>query len=418
MIRFYLSLFIFIMPLCSYSEEPFGDAIVKCLAEKDVMPNAVDFKLQINICEKEVESVLAQSKSITNTEQINQNLADTDPQTYAEMSRLAKIANVPVDAAMANPKEVKQQVRMGSIDFNTLAQTSPATAAVLANIDSAKLAHDDVNNMSDVETALTYMGASGKAGGHDLVAAGAKLIDAVQPFTPSDQDLATLYKNDPEGLKRKREQSASGILPDIAKEQTQKANSIMEGLPQQAKDAYGNLEYFTTDYENAAYLSPVKVISDSIKSALALTIFLGLFVCYKLRIWFKQSRLAELCTKFFIDLLAFFLAPIVAFKIARESYWIDANIYQGLFISIATAGLAYIACVTIFGKYSDMNFYKRATLMWPALFFSVCYWLTLTITGIADGRGDDNILVLIFGISVSSLIAWNKLHILKDGENP
>ena len=416
MIRFYLSLFIFIMPLCSYSEEPFGDAIVKCLAAKDVMPNAVDFKLQINICEKEVESVLAQSKSITNTEQINQNLADTDPQTYAEMSRLAKIANTPVDAVSGNLKDMQRQRLIDRYVQST--QGHQVTQSMLKDPGVAPIIHDDLQNMTGLETALTYMGASGRAGGHEFLAAGAKLIDAVQPFTPSDQDLATLYKNDPEGLKRMREQSASGILPDIAKEQTQKANSIMEGLPQQAKDAYGNLEYFTTDYENAAYLSPVKVISDSIKSALALTIFLGLFVCYKLRIWFKQSRLAELCTKFFIDLLAFFLAPIVAFKIARESYWIDANIYQGLFISIATAGLAYIACVTIFGKYSDMNFYKRATVMWPALFFSVCYWLTLTITGIADGKGDDNILVLIFGISVSSLIAWNKLHILKDGENP
>ena len=416
MIRFYLSLFIFIMPLCSYSEEPFGDAIVKCLAAKDVMPNAVDFKLQINICEKEVESVLAQSKSITNTEQINQNLADTDPQTYAEMSRLAKIANTPVVAVSGNLKDMQRQRLIDRYVQST--QGHQVTQSMLKDPGVAPIIHDDLQNMTGLETALTYMGASGRAGGHEFLAAGAKLIDAVQPFTPSDQDLATLYKNDPEGLKRMREQSASGILPDIAKEQTQKANSIMEGLPQQAKDAYGNLEYFTTDYENAAYLSPVKVISDSIKSALALTIFLGLFVCYKLRIWFKQSRLAELCTKFFIDLLAFFLAPIVAFKIARESYWIDANIYQGLFISIATAGLAYIACVTIFGKYSDMNFYKRATVMWPALFFSVCYWLTLTITGIADGKGDDNILVLIFGISVSSLIAWNKLHILKDGENP
>jgi len=205
--------------------------------------------------------------------------SETDPQTYAEMSRLAKIANVPVDAAMANPKEVKQQVRMGSIDFNTLAQTSPATAAVLANIDSAKLAHDDVNNMSDVETALTYMGASGKAGGHDLLAAGAKLIDAAQPFTTSDQDLATLYKNDPEGLKRQREQGASMFLSRFARSQTQQANATLEAIPQQAKDAYGNLKYETTDTDNAAYLSPVKMISDMIRSmpttaALALTTFL------------------------------------------------------------------------------------------------------------------------------------------------
>lgn len=205
--------------------------------------------------------------------------AEYDPATAAEMSRLAKIANVPVDTVYQNPKGIKKQVAMDAIDFDALAKTSPATASVIANIDKAKIAHDDINNMSDMENAVTFLGASAKAGGRDLLAVGAKLIDVLNPFTTSDEDLAVLYKNDPEGLKRQREQGGTAVLSRFARNQTEASKQIMEGLPQQTKDDYSSLEYATTDPGKAAYLSPVKMVGDAIRSlptsaALALTMYI------------------------------------------------------------------------------------------------------------------------------------------------
>ena len=168
--------------------------------------------------------------------------ADTDPKTYAEMSRLAKIANVPVDAAFQDTKGIKKQVALDAIDFDALAKTSPATASVIANIDKAKIAHDDINNMSDMENAVTYLGASAKAGGRDLLAVGAKLLDELQPFTTSDADLAVLHKNDPEGLRRMREQHATSILSRFARNQTEAADQTMKAIPQQTQEKYGDLK--------------------------------------------------------------------------------------------------------------------------------------------------------------------------------
>ena len=204
---------------------------------------------------------------------------DTNPDEYAEMQRVARRVGVPTNVAMDMPQEVKKQASIGSINFDTLAQTNPATASLLADTNKAKIAHDDVPNMTDIEKSLMYMGASGRAGLHDFAAATAKLLDTVQPFTTSDEDLAVLYKNDPEGLKRQREHGAATVLSRFARNQTQDANDVMSKVPQQVKDTYGNLEYQTLDPEKAAYLHPVKVVSDAIRSmpttaALALTAFL------------------------------------------------------------------------------------------------------------------------------------------------
>ncbi|MBU0593363.1 MAG: hypothetical protein KKH74_06450 [Gammaproteobacteria bacterium] len=80
--------------------------------------------------------------------------ADTNPDTYAEAQRVARRTGVPVDTALAMPEEMKRQDRIGSIDFDSLAKTSPATSALLADIDKAKLAHDDVDSLTGIENTL------------------------------------------------------------------------------------------------------------------------------------------------------------------------------------------------------------------------------------------------------------------------
>ncbi|HEX7386241.1 MAG TPA: hypothetical protein VF285_03060 [Castellaniella sp.] len=78
----------------------------------------------------------------------------TDPDSYAEAQAVARRANLPVQTVLSNPTQARQQVAIGSIDFDTLSKTSPATAALLADIEKAKVAHDDVGTLSGLESVL------------------------------------------------------------------------------------------------------------------------------------------------------------------------------------------------------------------------------------------------------------------------
>ncbi|MBK8772532.1 MAG: hypothetical protein IPM06_19200 [Rhizobiales bacterium] len=75
-----------------------------------------------------------------------------------------------------------------------------------------------------------------------------------------------LYKNDPVGLQRMRDQSLATFLDRFARGQTARSEKTMAGVTPQAKALFGDLKYATTDASEAAYLSPVKVISDAVRS--------------------------------------------------------------------------------------------------------------------------------------------------------
>ena len=132
---------------------------------------------------------------------------------------------------------------------------------------------------SATDNAKSYLAGSVKAGFNDLLGAGAKLIDAANPFTLSDEDAAVLYRNDPAKLKQMRDQSAAMALSRYAREKTDASNQDMKNISPGAKAAYGGLKYATTDAGNSAFLSPVKLAGDAIRSlpttaALAATAYL------------------------------------------------------------------------------------------------------------------------------------------------
>lgn len=77
--------------------------------------------------------------------------ADTNPDAYAEAQRVARRTGVPVDTVLNMPKEMKKQDTMGTIDFDALAKTAPATASLLADVERAKIAHDNLPSMIAIE---------------------------------------------------------------------------------------------------------------------------------------------------------------------------------------------------------------------------------------------------------------------------
>lgn len=82
---------------------------------------------------------------------------DTNPDSYAEAQRVARRNGVPVDTAFNLPNEIRRQDAMGSVDFEDLARYSPAASAVLADMQKAKIAHDDVDNLSLTERLLNRL---------------------------------------------------------------------------------------------------------------------------------------------------------------------------------------------------------------------------------------------------------------------
>jgi len=108
---------------------------------------------------------------------------DTNPDTYAEARRVARRTGVPVDTALALPKDVARQDTLGTIDFDALAKTAPATARLLADYDRARLAHDNVDNMGEIERKLRQFGGGAtEAVGMGLSGTG-QLLDIAQRNT-------------------------------------------------------------------------------------------------------------------------------------------------------------------------------------------------------------------------------------------
>lgn len=106
--------------------------------------------------------------------------ADTNPDAYAEARRVARRTGVPVDTVLALPAEMKRQDAVGRIDFDTLAETAPATAALLADDALAKMAHDDVENLGQIERKLRQLG-GGLVEGVGMATSGTgRLLDVAQ----------------------------------------------------------------------------------------------------------------------------------------------------------------------------------------------------------------------------------------------
>lgn len=105
---------------------------------------------------------------------------DTNPDAYAEAKRVARRTGVPVDTVFAMPNEIKRQDAIGSIDFDALAKTSPSTAALLADVEKAKVAHDDVPGIGEIERKLRQFG-GGAVEAVGMAASGTgRLLDVAQ----------------------------------------------------------------------------------------------------------------------------------------------------------------------------------------------------------------------------------------------
>lgn len=100
------------------------------------------------------------------------------PDYEADLQRAARATGVPIPSARSYPDVVKARARSEAIDYDRLAAETPATAGLLADLDKARIAHDDTDNLTFIERALNGLKkvpGTLKASYYDAANAGAQM---------------------------------------------------------------------------------------------------------------------------------------------------------------------------------------------------------------------------------------------------
>jgi hypothetical protein len=82
--------------------------------------------------------------------------ANADADYEAHIKAVAQRNGVPIDTVREHPEEMKTQDKLGAINFDELATKNPVTTSTIGNFDKAKIVHDDITNLSGIETALQF----------------------------------------------------------------------------------------------------------------------------------------------------------------------------------------------------------------------------------------------------------------------
>lgn len=82
----------------------------------------------------------------------------TNPDMEAELRRVALRTGVPVQTVAAQPDEMKKKAALADINFDEYQSLYPASAVALSDVELAKVAHDDTENMGYLENTLRGIG--------------------------------------------------------------------------------------------------------------------------------------------------------------------------------------------------------------------------------------------------------------------
>lgn len=225
-----------------------------------------------------------------------------NPDAAGRANRLARANGYPVSTVERNlptfeAADRARQARDAVAKYPQLAGwiTSPRNAAVAAD-DLDQLGHNSAlwNRALQVPQPLvsklkptsspSYLGASFTSGLHSVLGAVLGLVDQINPFTTSVEDINILTQNDPAARDRLLNRpsvwtGAATYLSRTARSEGDRSRAQMSELSAQGKDPYSGLVYGTLDPSKAAYLSPTRVAGDILQSlpstaVLALTAFL------------------------------------------------------------------------------------------------------------------------------------------------
>ena len=89
--------------------------------------------------------------------------ATTNPDEFANMVKLSRAAKISLEAVPEYKEEAQQAKFLGDVGLDRLWKDAPKTTQFLATPDHAKMASDDIENLSGIEGALRIAKNSGRA---------------------------------------------------------------------------------------------------------------------------------------------------------------------------------------------------------------------------------------------------------------
>lgn len=109
--------------------------------------------------------------------------AVTNPDEFASMVKLSKAASVSLEALPSYKEEAEQAKYLGEVGLARLWKDAPKTSEFLTDPTSAKLAKDNIDNLTGIESAFQFMKNSGNALRSGIYGMNAGIVGAVQaPF--------------------------------------------------------------------------------------------------------------------------------------------------------------------------------------------------------------------------------------------
>jgi len=113
-----------------------------------------------NFSTQDADDAIAQvshAQDAVTASQIRSNVAEAvnvDPDSEAQAQHLARTTDFPLDTVRANPDAAKVRSAVMNFGADALVNQAPKTAKLLTNPDKAKLAHDDIPALAQLETAV------------------------------------------------------------------------------------------------------------------------------------------------------------------------------------------------------------------------------------------------------------------------
>ncbi len=224
-----------------------------------------------------------------------------NPDAAGQANRVARATGLPAATVDDNLSILSQQVEVART--RSLLERHPPLASWMGNVRNAAVASDDVDHLAETSkiwsqartpatpasqqpkgSRASYLGTSLLSGLHSVTGAVLGLLDQVNPWTTSVEDIYAVTEGNPAWRERLLHPKsvwtgATSALSRTARSEGDKSRSVMSRVSKADQDRFGSLVYGTTDPKRAAYLSPTRITADALQSlpstaVLAVTAFL------------------------------------------------------------------------------------------------------------------------------------------------
>ncbi len=318
---------------------------------------------------------------------------DKTPPQSADAYRIAKETNTPVSAVLNNMEEMQRQQLIDRYVQST--KDAPVTQNLLKDPDKAAFVHEDIQNMTYIEmfvdSMFFWIGENALSIGLAVVGYLIRgVVGAVIASIPTS--LITGF-----GVYEIRYFKDHGI-------------------------DYSDVVRFARMLNDPIFMNEAKTYA--IFGSIQFSLLNAIVIFFFFSIISSRSSIYNLCKKcidsfnncsfdgnltYVFDLIFLIGIPFSIVTLLDNNNIIEDDIKTALIVALITAIIAYCSIFTFQGYYTSTPFRLRLSVFQPVLFISIIYWLGMVLTEISDGKGSGNVLTMLFGLTVVSAVAWNRI---------